>query len=225
MKILCAFSVGVAMTSFTLQAGEAWVEVPMASSIPSTHPQAVYSEIPAETVVTEEDGPSELECLAVDIARRSVLAHYPKAAARPIRTLQVRSRPQGDVVHLYARLQWSCGLPGFVRSYESEVFASLIHTPDIRRIYDISYRDNRLKPWRVFNRRIDLISRLNKEFERRDPLRMATPLVGNRQDMLVPRSRPWIYHPLQGDHGWHAGAADDYIAPRWAPLEAPIPLR
>ena len=172
-----------------------------------------------------DDGPTEHELLALDIARRSVLAHYPKAGRNPIRTLQVKTRPEGDVIHTYARVAWSECEQAPRKSYESEVFATMIYTPDIRRLYDISYKDNRLKPWRMFNRRIDLLSKINEELERRDPLRMATPLVGNRHDLLVPRSREWIRHELRGDHAWHASSADDYISPSWLHLETPVPVR
>ena len=132
-----------------------------------------------------DEGPNELELLALDIARRAVLAHYPHAGRNPMRTLQVKVRPEGDVVHTYARLAWAPDHRHPEKHFESEVFASVIYTTDIRRIFDISYKDNRLKPFRLFNRRVDLVSKLNEDLERRDPLRMATPLVGNRQDLLV----------------------------------------
>lgn len=190
-------------------------------------PQAVPPAVGTFCPVQEccDDGPTEHELLALDIARRSVLAHYPKAGKNPIRTLQVRVRPDGDVVHTYARVAWTDAAIGSGKSYESEVFASIVYTPDLRRLYDISYKDNRLKPWRMFNRRIDLLSKINEDLERRDPLRMATPLIGNRQDLLVPRKQEWIRHPLGGDHAWHASSADDYIDPRWQHLEMPVPVR
>jgi hypothetical protein len=182
-------------------------------------------EIIDRTVAMDSDSQSiELEHLAVDIARRSVLAHYPHASRNPIRTMQVQVRPEGDVVHTYARLAWSKDHGEPDKFYESEVFASLVYTRGIRRIYDISYKDNRLIPWRICNRRIDLVSKLNEDYERRDPLRMPAALVGHRLDVLAPRSYWWRYHPLQGDHAWHAISADAHIKRSWRPYEPPAPV-
>ena len=169
--------------------------------------------------------PSEAELLAVDIARRALLARYPAVARQPVRTLEVRVRPEGDVLHTYARLHWTLDKKEPFQFHECEVFASLVYTPDLRRIYDISFKDNRLHPWRVFSRQVDLVSVINEELERRDTLRMASPLVGNRQSVLVPRSRRWLHHPLRGDHAWHAGAADDHVSPRWWRAESAVPVK
>lgn len=165
----------------------------------------------------------ELERLAVDIGRRCILAYYPVAGEDPMRTLEVRVRPAGDVINTYVKIQWSYTDARGSRFHESEIFSTLIYTPETRRMIDISYKDNHLQPHRAFNRRIDLLSKFNEEFDRRDPLRMPAPTVGNRMDFLAPRRAAWVWHYLSGDHAWHASAADDQIAPRWAPVETPVP--
>ena len=165
----------------------------------------------------------ELEYLAVDIARRSILAHYPQAGHDPMRTLEARVRPEGDAVHTFAKVQWSFTDARGTRYHEAEVFASLIYTPDARRMFDISYKDNYLVPHRAFNRKVDLLSKFNEEFDRRDPLRMPAPLVGRRMDFLAPRRAGWVWNILSGDHAWHANVADDQIHPAWIPSEPPVP--
>ncbi|MBI1247946.1 hypothetical protein GC197_08920 [bacterium] len=165
----------------------------------------------------------ELEKLAVDIGRRCILAYYPVAGEDPMRTLEVRVRPAGDVVHTYAKIQWSFTDVRGSRFHESEIFSTLVYTPQTRRMIDISYSDNHLEPHRAFNRRINLLSKFNEQFDRRDPLRMPAPEVGNRMDFLAPRRASWVWNYLSGDHAWHVFAADDQVAPRWAPVETPIP--
>ncbi len=165
----------------------------------------------------------ELEFLAVDIARRAVLAHYPQVGHDPMRTMEVRVRPEGDIIHTFAKVQWSYTDARGPRYHEAEVYASLVYTPDARRMYDISYKDNYLVPHRAFNRRIELVSKYNEAFERRDPLRRPAPLIGRRLSFLAPRRSRWVWHLLGGDHGWHVFSADDEIAPAYYPVEPPVP--
>jgi hypothetical protein len=146
-----------------------------------------------------------------------VLAYYPHAAEYPIRTLEVRIRPEGDVVHTYARMNLNQHHYDHY-SIKAEVFASLIYTPQYRRVIDLSFRDNGL-PHRDCNRTAEIVTQYNNEFERRDPLEMRHRAVGPQMDELAPRSRHWIWCALQGDHGWHAFQADDYIEPGVTPSE------
>ena len=171
----------------------------------------------------------ELEALAIDVARRTVLAYHPHAANLPMYTLEVRVRPEGDLVHTYARLHVRKShkpvrkhrklaklFHSPERLTEAEVFATFIYTPGYRRLVDVSYEHDRLIPFRLYNRTADIVTMYNREFENRDDLRMRVPLVGQRTDMLAPRSHKWMWNPLQGDHGWHAFMADDYVAPGWS---------
>lgn len=167
----------------------------------------------------------ELDDLAVDIARRVLLAQTPHAGKNPIFTEEVRVRPEGDAIHTYARLRYATSTRSPRKMFTAEVFASMIYTPEVRRVYDISYKDNRLFPRRLFNRKIDLLSKINEEFERRDEMIMPMPLIGNRMDLLLPRGEAWQKHNLSDDHAWHVYSADDHIGRRWADAEAEKPQR
>ncbi len=162
----------------------------------------------------------ELEFLAVDIARRSVLAQHPRAANAPIRTVEFLVRPAGDEVHTYAKLLWTPKeRESIFKWYTSEVYATLIYTREMRRVYEISYRDNFWVPFRNFTH-IDLVSKINEEFDRRDGVRAPHPqmLPGPRLDCLAPRARTWRFNPFGGDRPWHVSIADDRVRPALTPL-------
>ncbi len=184
--------------------------------------QEIACPIPCQV---EEQALGELEFLAVDIARRSVLAHYPKAGRHPIRTLEVKVRPEGDIIHTYAKLEWSKTICRKTFMYNAEVSSSIVYTPENRRVFDLTYKDNTLIPGRIWNRRIDLVSKINDEFDRLDPLRSPAPLIGNRMDILAPRQRSWVDHSLRDDHAWHVYAADEYLAPEWLHLQSSAPTQ
>ena len=184
-----------------------------------TRPAAAQHRAPTAHPLILAEGAGELEAIAVDIARRSVLAHYPTAGRHPIRTLEIRTRPEGDVVHTFARLQFAVSYFSGKKFHESEVYATLIYTSEIRRVIDLGYKDNCLTAHRLFNRRVDLISKINEDYERRDPLQMPAPLVCRRLDLLPPRNAPWYWSLIGGDHAWHANAADSHIRHRWVPNE------
>lgn len=168
-------------------------------------------------------GIGQLEQLAVDIARRTLLAHKPHLAKDPIYTVTSEVRIEGDIIHTYARLRIpddddddddddDMELP-----FEAEVFSSLVYTRGFRRMMDLSYRDNCATPTRICRRTADVVSAYNTEFERRDPLQMSMPPLGDHVKTLVPRKRRWIWNPFQGDHGWHIFNADGRGRDGWIP--------
>lgn len=166
------------------------------------------------------DGPlgstpaDELELLAVDIARRTLLAYYPSASRAPIRTTEVWVRPKGDIIYTYARLIWSLDRRER-RSYSCEVFSSIIYMPERRRMYELSYQDNYKHPHRNHELTADVASKYNEYFKSRDPLMLPHPLIGSRLDLLEPRSRAWRWNPFSGDRGWHVWLADSRPKRRW----------
>jgi len=161
------------------------------------------------------------EKLAVDIARRTLLVHNACAANYPIRTAESSVRPQGDVVHLYARLIWQGGLLGW-STYESEVFATVVYTPNLRRVYELSYRDNCSVPLKNYDSTSKVITQYNTEFAGRDKFMMPHRDVGPDPDVLLPRSRTWRWNLLSGDRAWHAFNADDRTDSKWSGTTAPI---
>ena len=186
-------------------------------TVPQAAPDTTWWDAPLGPFCEQPvSGIGELEQLAVDIARRALLAHKPHAAKEPFHTVEVQVRPEGDVVHTYARLMVMEDDEDD-RPFECEVFASLVYTRGCRRMFDISYRDNDCVPDRYHQRTAELLSAFNTEFERRDPLQMATPMVGPRMDVLAPRSRGWIWNLFQGDRVWHVFNADDRVRDGWIP--------
>ena len=152
----------------------------------------------------QDDG--EITGLAVDIARRVVLAYYPKASRHVIQTEDVNFRRQGDQIHTYARVIWSVNKK---YTYASDVFASIVYTPNLRRVYEVRYKDNFHIPMRNFNETSPVITAINNDFKNRDPLMMPTEKLGSRTDLLVPRSWKWRWNPFSGDRDWHVGIAKD----------------
>ncbi|MEM0925160.1 MAG: hypothetical protein AAGJ83_03910 [Planctomycetota bacterium] len=150
----------------------------------------------------------ELIELAVDVARRVVLAYHINASRHPIRTLEVDFRRQGDQVHTHTRLSWSSHRKG-TKLYESDVFASFVYTPTVRRIYDLQYRDNCRVPLSQFDLATPIVTQINDDLKRRDPLGRPTLKLSSRSDVLMPRSRKWRWNPFSGDRDWHVGVADD----------------
>lgn len=139
-----------------------------------------------------------LELLAVDIARRSLLAIHPYAAERPIVTLDVIVRPSGHDVHTYARLQWTRRHwwqgENQVKSYQSDVSATLLYHPDKRLIYDISYVDNAWLPFRNIDMTSQVAASYNEDFALRDKTGLPPKFLSDRADVLEPYIKPRIFN-------------------------------
>ena len=196
-----------------------------ADNRPPGLPPGVPLDIPLDNVeldadvdvaeLTEDAVPNdELAALAVDIARRTLLAQHPHTAKSVIYTAEIMVRPQGDVTHLYARLIWMKHPRGH-RSYHSEVFATLVNVTETRRVFDLDYKDNCGVPFHNFGRAPEIISMINDDLKQRDKFGMPHPSVGPDLEYLAPRTRRWLWNGLSGDRQWHVSIADDRVAPRW----------
>jgi hypothetical protein len=140
----------------------------------------------------------ELELLAVDIARRSLLALHPYAADQPIITLEVVVRPHGHVVETYVKLQWYrrhwWNLRGPRKTYESEVSAAIVYHPDHRRVYDISYVDTAYLPLRNIDMTSQVAATYNEDFALRDGTGLPPKLLSDRIDLLEPYIKPRLFN-------------------------------
>jgi hypothetical protein len=134
-----------------------------------------------------------LQLMAVDIARRTLLAMHPYAAKHPIVTLDVVVRPSGHQVHTYAKLQWRRAhwwRRGEAKVYESEVSASFVYHPDQRLLYDISYVDDAWLPLRNYDRASDVVAAYNEDFGLRYGTGLPPWLLSDRIDVLEPYPQP-----------------------------------
>lgn len=139
--------------------------------------------------------PDILQLLAVDIARRTLLALHPHAARKPIVTLAVRVRPQGHAVHTYAKLRWyrKCmWRPNDFGEFESEVSASLVYHPDRRRVFDLSYQDNAYLTYLCVDRASQIVASYNEDFALRDGVGLPPRMLSHRLDVLEPYEKPRV---------------------------------
>ena len=157
--------------------------------------------------------PGELESLAIDLARRVVLAYDPKAGKQPIQTVNVEVRSEGELVHLYARVKAESKTGILLHRSKPilwDVSATLIYRPSLRRVVDLNVKTDGLIPYRVCPRIPQLVTALNDEFDRLDPFGFPTPKLNWQLESLPPRTKEWIEAPLQGQHAWHVLQADRY---------------
>ncbi|MEO1525612.1 MAG: hypothetical protein AAFX06_09250 [Planctomycetota bacterium] len=203
------FSSGPAANAPT--AGHSSISFPDALMIPAEavieNAQGVDSDAFVPPAECQDD--AELIALAVDIARRVVLAHYKHAGLNSIHTCDVRYQRQGDQIHTYARVSWS---PERMRrnSYQSDVFASIVMTRGLRRVYRVGYKDNyRFPRASSIDETSPIVTQINDDFRNRDPLGLETEKLGSRTDVLLRRSRNWLSNLFSGDRDWHVGIAKD----------------
>jgi hypothetical protein len=144
-----------------------------------------------------------LELLAVDVARRALLALHPYAADQPIVTLDVIVRPSGHEVHTYARLEWYrhhwWQASDVRKTYQSEVSMSMVYHPDHRRLHDISYVDNAWLPFRNVDMSSQVVASYNEDFALRDETGLPPKFLSDRIDVLEPYIEPRIANrgPIQ----------------------------
>lgn len=177
----------------------------MSSPLSQPAPTIIASEPLCELGCRQE---SDLNALAIDIARRVVLAHYKHAGRNSINTRDVRVRRQGDQVHTYARVAWS---PDKNRAnvYHSDVFSSIVMARGVRRVYRIGYKDNFRVPMTNCDETSPIITQINDDFQNRDPLGLPSEKLSDRGDVLFPRSNNWLKSIFSGDRDWHVGIAKD----------------
>lgn len=154
-----------------------------------------------------EDSSVDVSDLGVDIARRTILSHYPQAGKWGIETESLKIRRQGDVLHLYVCATFTAKTVFQKKQITSNVFATLIANGETNRIIDMSYDDDYHYQNRVFNRTAEVVSYFNREFERRDPLKISIKPLSKDQQFLGPRERVWMNHPLRDDRQFHISRA------------------
>ena len=149
---------------------------------------------PARSFPAIAHGPL-LDMLAVDIARRSLLAVHPEAGYRPIITEEVLVRRQGHYVRTYARLRWykkHLWQKGRnITRYQSEVSASIVYHPERRRVTDLSYIDNAFLTFRNIDRASQVVATYNEDFSLRDDVGIPAKVLSQNVNVLQPTRNTW----------------------------------